>query len=41
METIPIPGNRFSHVHVDLVGPLPVSAEGYRYLLTIVDRTTR
>ena len=41
VETIPIPGNRFSHVHVDLVGPLPVSAEGYRYLLTIVDRTTR
>ncbi len=28
-------------MHVDLVGPLPVSAEGYVYLLTMIDRTTR
>ena len=32
---------RFSHVHVDLVGPLPTSAEGFRYLFTLVDRSTR
>ena len=35
-----LPSARFSHVHVDLVGPLPPS-EGFRYLLTIVDRHTR
>jgi transposase InsO family protein len=26
---------------VDLVGPLPLSTEGYAYLLTAVDRTSR
>ena len=31
---------RFDHVHVDLVGPLPES-QGYRYLLTVMDRFTR
>ncbi|BES93979.1 multicellular organismal development [Nesidiocoris tenuis] len=31
---------RFSHINVDIVGPLPVS-QGYRYLLTIIDRYTR
>ena len=41
VEVIPVPGGRFSHVHVDIVGPLPVAANGSRYLLTIVDRTTR
>ncbi|XP_059840661.1 uncharacterized protein LOC132402099 isoform X2 [Hypanus sabinus] len=30
----------FDHIHVDIVGPLPVS-RGARYLLTIVDRFTR
>ena len=33
-------GDRFGSVHVDLVGPLPVS-EGYRYLFTMIDRYTR
>jgi hypothetical protein len=28
-------------VHVDLVGPVPVSSEGYVYLLTIIDRSMR
>ena len=37
----PIPQRRFSHVHVDLVGPLPVSADGFLYIFTIIDRTTR
>jgi transposase InsO family protein len=36
-----IPKRRFSHVHVDLVGPLPVSANGYMYMLTMIDRTSR
>ena len=26
---------------VDLVGPLPVSADGFLYIFTIIDRTTR
>jgi len=32
--------SRFDHVHVDLVGPLPYS-NGYRYILTCIDRFTR
>ena len=31
---------RFAHIHVDVVGPLPTS-NGHRYLLTIIDRATR
>ena len=31
---------RFSHVHLDLVGPLPPS-HGHSYLLTCIDRSTR
>jgi cleavage and polyadenylation specificity factor subunit 1 len=34
------PAARFLHVHIDLVGPLPVSS-GYTYCLTAVDRFTR
>lgn len=37
---IPIPQCRFEHIHMDIVGPLPVS-KVYKYLLTIIDRTTR
>ena len=37
---IPVPGRRFSHIHVDLVGPLPQSC-GFSYLFTIIDRSTR
>ena len=37
---IPIPTLRFEHVHVDIVGPFSPD-RGYRYLLTMVDRTTR
>ncbi len=38
---ITVPGRQFSHIHVDLVGPLPVSSSGFSHLLTIIDRTTR
>ena len=38
--TFPLPDSRFSHVHMDLVGPLPPS-RGSIYLLTIIDRYTR
>jgi transposase InsO family protein len=41
VEQIPLPRRRFSHVHVDLVGPLPVATCGARYLLTVIDRTSR
>jgi hypothetical protein len=37
---IDVPTRRFSHIHVDLVGPLPES-EGFTYLFTVIDRTTR
>ena len=40
VQHIPVPGWRFSHIHVDLVGPLPQS-DGFSYLFTIIDRTTR
>ncbi|GFW35019.1 integrase catalytic domain-containing protein [Trichonephila clavipes] len=35
-----LPDARFSHIHVDLIGPLP-SSEGKSFCLTIVDRFTR
>ncbi len=35
-----VPARRFAHLHVDLVGPLPLSS-GFSYLFTIVERTTR
>jgi len=38
LQPIPVPKQRFSHIHVDNVGPLPVSREGFRYLFTIIDR---
>jgi hypothetical protein len=41
VQAIPVPARKFSHVHVDLVGPLPASSEGHVYLLTIIDRSTR
>lgn len=34
------PDSRFTHVHIDLVGPLPPS-RGFTYLLTVIDRFTR
>jgi hypothetical protein len=39
-QHIPVPARRFSHIHVDLVGPLPAS-KGFTYLFTIIDRTSR
>lgn len=38
--TFSAPDARFSHVHIDIVGPLPAS-NGYNYLLTCVDRFSR
>ena len=33
-------GPKFSSIHIDLVGPLPLS-NGYTYLLTVIDRYSR
>ena len=41
VEKIAILVARFSHVHMDIVGPLPPSCEGYTHLLTMIDRSTR
>ena len=41
VEKMAIPAARFSHVHVDIVGPLPPSREGYKHLLTMINRSTR
>lgn len=35
------PSARFEHVCVDIVGPLPETSRGYRYLVTMIDRCTR
>ena len=37
---MPVPDAPFKHVHVDIVGPLPVSA-GFSYLFTVIDRHSR
>lgn len=34
-----MPAQRFEHLHIDIVGPLPIS-QGKRYLITIIDRCT-
>jgi len=41
LSPIPVPAQRFAHVHADIVGPLPTSRDGYRYLFTMVDRASR
>ena len=40
LEPLPVPDERFSVLHVDLVGPLPVS-EGHTYLFSVIDLYTR
>ena len=41
VPSIDIPGRHFSHLYLDdHVGPLP-SSQGYNYLLTMIDRTSR
>jgi len=40
-QPINVPAKRFHHVHIDLMGLLPVAEDGSTYLLTMVDQTTR
>jgi transposase InsO family protein len=41
VEPIPVPTSRFTHIHIDLVGPLPTSSNCIQYILTVIDRSTR
>jgi hypothetical protein len=40
-QAIPNPTQRFSHLHIDLEGPLPPLSGGETHLLTVLDRSTR
>ncbi|GBN92271.1 Transposon Ty3-G Gag-Pol polyprotein [Araneus ventricosus] len=40
LGTFSLPDARFTHIHIDIVGPLPPS-EGQIYLLTIINRFSR
>lgn len=40
VETFSLPSGRFTHVHIDLIGPLSIS-HGFKYCLTAVDRFSR
>jgi transposase InsO family protein len=41
VQPIQLPVKRFSHIHIDIGGPLPASPGGCTHLLTMVDRSTR
>jgi Integrase zinc binding domain len=41
VQPIQVPTVRFSHVHLDIVGPLPCTKERFTHLLTAVNRSTR
>lgn len=40
LETFKVPDQRFQHINIDLIGPLPVS-NGFKYCLTCIDRFSR
>jgi hypothetical protein len=40
-QAIANPVQRFSRLHIDLVGPLPQSNSGYTHLLMVLDRSSR
>lgn len=40
LGTYQLPKTRFTHVHIDIIGPMPPS-QGFRYCLTAIDRFTR
>ena len=41
VQPIAVHAQPFTHLHIDLVGRLPTAKGGLRYLLTMVDRSTR
>ncbi|GFX92523.1 transposon Ty3-G Gag-Pol polyprotein [Trichonephila clavipes] len=40
LSTFALPDVRFAHIHIDYIGPYPLS-KGYKYCLTIIDKYTR
>ena len=40
VQQMPIPARPFSHIHLDPVGPLPRSNEGFNHLLTMVEHSS-
>jgi hypothetical protein len=40
VQPIAIPARHFTHIHVDIVGPLPAATCGSMYLFTVVDRSS-
>ena len=41
MISLPIMGQRFERIAMDIVGPLPRSIKGYKYMLVVCDYVTR
>jgi hypothetical protein len=41
VQPIAVPTVHFSHIHVDLVGPLPASTDGFTHIFTVIDSSTR
>ena len=41
IQPIPVPAQRFSHIHTYLVGPLSTSAGGHSFVMTIIERSPR
>ena len=41
IHPIPVPSRRFTHVHADLVGPMPVSSGDHSHVMTVIDQSTR
>ena len=41
IQPISVPARRFTHLHLDLVGPLTASVEGFTHVMTMIDITTR
>jgi len=39
VPAISVPSRHFSHVHIDIVGPLP-SSQDCSYIITMIDMTT-
>lgn len=40
IENFKVPDNRFEHINIDIIGPLPAS-NNFKYCLTCIDRYTR
>ena len=41
IQPIPIPDRCFTHLHLELVGPLTASSDGHTLVMTMIDRSTK